>query len=66
MQKASFYVQLLFDAHRLGSTEMRSGLWGWEEEKARFHVKVVCWSWRDVPTNVQARWRRVAHLGSKT
>lgn len=44
MQKASSYVQLLFDAHRLGSMEMKPELWGCEEERARSHVKAVCWS----------------------
>lgn len=64
-RKASSYLQLLFDAQRLGSMEMKAGLWGCEEERAMSHVKAVCWSWRDVPTNVQARCRTVAHLGSK-
>lgn len=60
------HMQLPFDAPRLGSMEMRPGLWGCEEERARSQVKAVCWSWRDVPTSVQARWWRVTHLGSKT
>lgn len=64
-RKASSYLQLLFDAQRLGSMEMKAGLWGCEEERTMSHMKAVCWSWRDVPTNVQVRCMRVAHLGSK-
>lgn len=36
-----------------------------KRERARSQVKAVCGSWRDVPTNIQEGWRRVAHLGSK-
>lgn len=54
-RKTSSYVQLLFDAYRLGNMEMRAGLWGCEEERAMSHMKSICWSWRDAPTSVQAR-----------
>lgn len=53
----------------LRHTDCRARKWGQDRgdvERDRSQVKAVCWSRRDVPTDVQVRWRRVAHLGSKT
>lgn len=61
---ANRHVQLPFDARGLRSAEMRPGLRGCEEERARSQVKAACQSWGDDPTNVQVRWRRATHLGS--
>lgn len=55
---ANRHVQLPFDTHRLETTAMRQRLWACEVERSRSQFKATCQSWRDVSTDVQARWRR--------